>query len=80
MRRFRHATDLPPCDTRLLIRAAEMLIADKQRVMRQTAVVVGTARFTCLVSEMLRSKAQALCLSAAQRQAKSLRVQSSEAG
>ena len=51
---------LPPCDTLLLVRAAEMMIADRARLRFQTAVVVGTARFTRLTSQALRAQAATL--------------------
>jgi hypothetical protein len=58
--------DLPHCDTLLLVRAAETLAADLVRIGHHTAVARGTAFFTQLVSETLRSEAVTLLASAKQ--------------
>ena len=52
---------LPPCDTLLLMRAAQMLAVDRWRLSNLVAITVGGSRFTCLVSESLCSRAIALC-------------------
>jgi len=51
---------LPPCDTLLLVRAAEIVVAERVRLRCQTAAVIGTARFTRLVSQELRAQAATL--------------------
>ena len=52
--------DLAPCDTLLLVRAASILIADTQFLCFEAAVARGTAHFSRLVSQALRSRSAEL--------------------